>query len=131
MHVKGYYVKGLSILSINVGSGHGTWNWELDFCVRIPLFQVPRSHFPCSQFPVARYIVFNGRMAQDQPTFNVRQFAAAARITVPEARLPALAAGLATTLNSMAGLLALEFGGAEPASRFRAPPSAHSFDTSG
>ena len=63
--------------------------------------------------------------------FNVRQFAAAARITVPEARLPALAAGLASTLDTMTRLLALEFGEAEPASRFRAPSSAHSFDTSG
>ncbi len=63
--------------------------------------------------------------------FNVRQFAAAARITVAEARLPALAAGLATTLESMARLLAVEYGDAEPASRFRAPPPAQSFDTSG
>lgn len=55
--------------------------------------------------------------------FNVRQFAAAARITVPEARLPALAAGLATTLDNMARLLALDLGEAEPASRFQA--SAH------
>lgn len=53
--------------------------------------------------------------------FNVRQFAAAARITVPEARLPALAAGLASTLDTMARLLALEFADAEPASRFRSP----------
>ena len=68
---------------------------------------------------------------QEQPTFNVRQFAAAARITVPEARLPALAAGLATTLNTMAQLLAIELGEAEPASRFQAPPGADSFDTSG
>jgi len=58
---------------------------------------------------------------QDQPTFNVRQFAAAARIPVPEARLPALAAGLATTLDNMARLLALDFGEAEPAPRFRPP----------
>ncbi len=55
--------------------------------------------------------------------FNVRQFAAAARITVPEARLPALAAGLATTLDTMTWLLALDFADAEPASRFRPPPS--------
>jgi hypothetical protein len=60
---------------------------------------------------------------QDQPMFNVRQFAAAARITVPEARLPALAAGLATTLESMARLLAVEYGDAEPASRFYPPTS--------
>ena len=75
-------------------------------------------------------VVFNSRM-QDQPMFNVRQFAAAARITVSEARLPALAAGLATTLESMARLLAVECGDAEPASRFCAPPPAQSFDTSG
>lgn len=55
--------------------------------------------------------------------FNVRQFAAAARITVPEARLPALAAGLATTLATVEWLLALDYGDAEPASRFRPPPS--------
>lgn len=54
--------------------------------------------------------------------FNVRQFAAAARISVPEARLPALAAGLAATLDSMERLLALEYGDTEMASRFR-PPS--------
>ena len=67
--------------------------------------------------------VFNGCMTQVQPGFNVRQFAAAARIIVPEARLPALAAGLATTLATMERLLALEYGDAEPASRFRPPPS--------
>ena len=55
--------------------------------------------------------------------FNVRQFAAAARITVPEARLPALAAGLATTLATMERLLALDYGDAEPASRFNPPPA--------
>jgi len=55
--------------------------------------------------------------------FNVRQFAAAARISVPEARLPALAAGLATTLDTMARLLSLDFGDAEPASRFNPPPA--------
>lgn len=59
---------------------------------------------------------------QEQPQFNVRQFAAAAGITVPEGRLPAMAAGLAMTLENMARLLALELGEAEPASRFRAPP---------
>ena len=69
----------------------------------------------------ATAFVFNGGMQQGQPMFNVRQFAAAARITVPEARLPALAAGLATTLDTMARLLALNYGAAEPASRFRAP----------
>lgn len=63
--------------------------------------------------------------------FNVRQFAAAARITVPEARLPALAAGLATTLDATKRMLSLEYGESEPASRFRPPPPAHSFDTSG
>lgn len=70
----------------------------------------------------ARAFVFNGGMTQDQPMFNVRQFAAAASITVPEARLPALAAGLATTLATMEWLLALDYGDAEPASRFRPPP---------
>ena len=75
-----------------------------------------------SRLYAARPIVFNGPM-QDQPQFNVRQFAAAARITVPEARLPALAAGLATTLDTMARLLALNYGDAEPASPFRPPPS--------
>jgi hypothetical protein len=59
---------------------------------------------------------------QDKPMFNVRQFAAAARITVPEGRLPALAAGLAATLDAMEGLLALDYGDTETASRFR-PPS--------
>ena len=54
--------------------------------------------------------------------FNVRQFAASARITVPEARLPALAAGLAATLDSMERLLAIDYGDTETASRFR-PPS--------
>ena len=44
---------------------------------------------------------------------RARQFAVAARITVPEARLPALAAGLATTLATMERLLALEYGDAE------------------
>ncbi len=68
------------------------------------------------------HLVFNDRMQQNQPLFNVRQFAAAARITVPEARLPALAAGLATTIDTMARLLALDYGDAEPAGRFRAPP---------
>ena len=67
------------------------------------------------------HLVFNDRMQQDQVLFNVRQFAAAARITVPEARLPALAAGLATTLATMERLLALEYGDSEPAGRFRAP----------
>jgi hypothetical protein len=70
-------------------------------------------------------------MTQDQPMFNVRQFAAAARISVPEARLPALAAGLATTVDSMGRLLALDLGEAEPANRFRAPAPARSLDTSG
>lgn len=64
--------------------------------------------------------MFNSAM-QDQPLFNVRQFAAAARISVPEARLPALAAGLASTLATMERLLALDLGDAEPASRFRCP----------
>ena len=68
-----------------------------------------------------RAVVFNGAM-QDKPMFNVRQFAAAARIAVPEARLPALAAGLAATLDSMERLLALGYGDTEPASRFW-PPS--------
>ena len=66
-------------------------------------------------------LVFNDRMQQDQALFNVRQFGAAARITVPEARLPALAAGLATTLDTMARLLALDYHEAEPTSRFRPP----------
>jgi hypothetical protein len=61
-------------------------------------------------------------MTQDKPMFNVRQFATSARITVPEARLPALAAGFAATLDSMERLLALEYGDTEPAARFR-PPS--------
>lgn len=69
------------------------------------------------------HLVFNDRMQQDQPLFNVRQFAAAARITVPEARLPALAAGLATTLATMERLLALEYGDSEPAGRFQVPQS--------
>ncbi|HET9477122.1 MAG TPA: hypothetical protein VFP63_06510 [Dehalococcoidia bacterium] len=76
-------------------------------------------------------LVFNDRMQQDQPVFNVRQFASAARITVPEARLPALAAGLATTIDTMARLLSLDYGDTEPASRFQAPTPAHSSDTSG
>lgn len=65
------------------------------------------------------HLVFNDRMQQDQALFNVRQFAAAARITIPEARLPALAAGMATTLATMERLLALEYGDGEPASRFQ------------
>lgn len=70
----------------------------------------------------AARVVFNDAM-QDQPVFNVRQFVAAARITVPDARLPALAAGFASTLETMARLLALDYGDAEPASRFRPPAS--------
>lgn len=58
----------------------------------------------------------------EERLFNVRQFVAAARITVPEGRLPALAAGFATTVDTMARLLALDYGSAEPASRFRPPP---------
>ena len=69
------------------------------------------------------HLVFNDRMQQDQPLFNVRLFAAAARITVPEARLPALAAGLATTLATMERLLALEYSDSEPAGRFQVPQS--------
>lgn len=53
--------------------------------------------------------------------FNVRQFVAAARITVPEARLPALAAGLAATLDGMNRLLSLQYGDTEAAARFRPP----------
>jgi len=68
-----------------------------------------------------RAVVFNGAM-QDQPMFNVRQFAAAARITVPETRLPALAAGLAATLAATERLLTIDYGDTEPASRFL-PPS--------
>ena len=64
--------------------------------------------------------MFNSAM-QDQPLFNVRQFAAAARITVPEGRLPALAAGLASTVETTARLLALDYADAEPACRFRSP----------
>lgn len=60
-----------------------------------------------------------------QPTPNeARLLADAARIAVPDERLPALAAGLALVRAIAASLASVDYGETEPAARFRAPGGA-------
>ena len=55
---------------------------------------------------------------------SARRMAEANGIPMPEERLPLFAASMARNLEMMRTLLSVDLGAAEPADRFRAPPSA-------
>lgn len=61
-------------------------------------------------------------MTQEQMRDDAATLARLAAITVPEDRLPALGAGLASTRAVAAALAKHDYGLIEPASRFEAPP---------